>query len=321
MPYPALLLDAHGTIRASNSIAPSLPRQLLDALEDDHPLRAALRRVLEEERTTRFAELRLPGLPPGEAFVTPAPDGLALLSLPASASTMLGGETFTELSAQMAAMLAHEIRNPLLSIRGAAQLLAGNVGAEDAPLTSLIIHDVARIDQLIATLDPLSVTPPKAMQPLNIHEVLEHARLAAVAAFGPHIHYQQQYDPSLPPVQAHRDALVQAVTNLIKNAVEALEMVEEPRITLTTRYTLGETRRNAHGLPLPIAISIADNGRGVPPRLEERLFAPFVTTKVHGKGLGLSIVARMIEEHGGLIVHDRPSEGGARFTLYLPAAA
>lgn len=320
LPYPALLVGPDHSILAANALSPAMPRKLGDTLESGHPLRVAIDRLFAEERPTRLPGLRLPGMAPCDAHITAAPEGAALVLL-ATGSQLGASEMFTDLSAELAATLAHEIRNPLLSIRGAAQLLAGSVGADDTPLTTLIIQEVARIDQLIATMDPLSVTPPAAIAAINIHEALEHARLAAIAAFGPTITYQQQYDPSLPPIAANHDALVQALTNLLKNAAEAVETVETPRITLTTRYTLGETRRNAQGKPLPIAVSIADNGAGVPPRLEERLFAPFVTTKVQGKGLGLSIVARILEEHGGLVAHDRPKEGGARFTLYLPAAA
>lgn len=316
IPYPALLLGADGSILAANSIAPALPRKLAEALPPEHPLLQALARVLVDGRAARLVQLELPSLPLLHGFLTVAPEGLALLVLPPESTST----SYTEFSAELAAMLAHEIRNPLLSIRGAAQLLAGTVGPDDAALTTLIINEVARIDQLIATMDPLSVTPPKVLTPLNIHEALDHARMAAKAAF-PNVYYQQHYDPSLPLIAANHDALVQALTNLLKNAAEATELVPEPTITLTTRYLLGEARRHAHGKVLPIAISIADNGPGVPARLEERLFAPFVTTKVHGKGLGLSIVARIVEEHGGLVAHDRPKEGGARFTLYLPAAA
>lgn len=322
LPFPALLVGPDFTVLASNSLTPSLPKKLSDALPVGHALAQALARLFAEERTTRLTDLRIAALPSCNAYVTAAPGGAALVVLEITQDSQLGvAETYTELSAELAAMLAHEIRNPLLSIRGAAQLLSGSVGVEDAPLTTLIINEVARIDQLISTMDPLSVTPPKAIGPINIHEALEHARMAAVAAFGPNISYQQQYDPSLPPIAANHDALVQALANLLKNAAEAVENAAEPSITLTTRYTLGETRRNATGTPLPIAVSVADNGLGVPARLEERLFAPFVTTKVNGKGLGLSIVARIVEEHGGLVAHDRPKEGGARFTLYLPAAA
>ena len=322
LPFPALLVGPDLTLLAANSLSPSLPKKLHDALPVGHPLALALTRFFKEERATRLTGIQIAALPPCNGYVTPAPGGTALVVLEVTQESQLGvAETYTELSAELAAMLAHEIRNPLLSIRGAAQLLSGSVGAEDAPLTTLIINEVARIDQLISTMDPLSVTPPQSISSINIHEALEHARMASVAAFGPGIRYQQHYDPSLPPIAANHDALVQALANLLKNAAEAVELEAEPRITLTTRYTLGETRRNAHGTPLPIAVSVADNGKGVPVRLEERLFAPFVTTKVNGKGLGLSIVARIVEEHGGLVAHDRPKEGGARFTLYLPAAA
>jgi two-component system nitrogen regulation sensor histidine kinase GlnL len=315
LPYPAFLVGDDFTIRSRNSLATRIPRQ---PLQEEHPLYGAVSRLFLHERTTKLSALQLSNFPPCDGYVTLAPNGEALvvLELPQQAEAQ-PSETFTELSSTMAAMLAHEIRNPLLSIRGAAQLLASEVKPEDAALTTLIINEVARIDQLIATMDPLSVAPPQQRHALNIHEVLEQAQQAIAAAF-PTVQFVKQYDPSLPSVPAQQEPLMQALTNLLKNAAEAASEGAEAKITLTTRYVVGDVRRNEAGETLPIAVSIADNGRGVPPRLEERLFAPFTTTKPHGKGLGLAIVARIIEQHGGQVAHDRPSEGGARFTIYLP---
>jgi two-component system nitrogen regulation sensor histidine kinase GlnL len=218
-------------------------------------------------------------------------------------------------------MLAHEIRNPLLSIKGAAQLLGSTASADDAPLATLIVNEVARIDQLITTLDPLAEAPKKMTEPLNVHELLGHAQMAVKAALPQPVAFDILYDPSLPEVTGNRDQLVQALVNLMKNAAEAAELVAMPKITLNTRYVLGDARRNAAGVRLPIAIAVTDNGRGVPPAFVPNLFAPFATTKTSGRGLGLAITARIAEEHGGVVIHDVPEQGGARFTLYLPIAA
>jgi two-component system nitrogen regulation sensor histidine kinase GlnL len=273
---------------------------------------------------------------------------------------------WTSVSADMAASLAHEIRNPLLSIKGAAQLLTQSVGADDVPLAELIVAEVARIEQLVATLDPLTPNPPQVMQSLNIHEVTEYVRLAA-QSFAPEVKFITDYDPSLPLVLGVRESLIQALLNLMKNAAEAIcSVVPSPsRLgarendvassfslvqglgrgasdsalseappskpspargegftpTITTRFMVGERMQRADGGKLPIAVSIADNGLGVAEAIIPRLFTPFTTDKAHGKGLGLAIVAKIIEEHAGLIAHDRPANGGARFTMYLPSAS
>ena len=227
---------------------------------------------------------------------------------------------WTSVSADMAASLAHEIRNPLLSIKGAAQLLAQSVGADDVPLAELIVAEVARIEQLVATLDPLTPNPQQVMQSLNIHEITEYVRLAA-ASFAPEVKILTDYDPSLPPVLGVRESLIQALLNLMKNATEAVRGRAEPTITITTRFMVGERMQRAGGGKLPIAVSIADNGAGVAEVIIPRLFTPFTTDKAQGKGLGLAIVAKIIEEHAGLIAQDRPNHGGARFTIYLPAAS
>ena len=257
-------------------------------------------------------------------------------------------------SASMAASLAHEIRNPLLSIKGAAQLLEGAVGAEDKTLAQLIITEANRIEQLVATLDPLTPDPSHVAESLNIHEVTEYVRLAA-RSFADGVTIATDYDPSLPPVRGVRAPLIQALMNLVKNAVEAvgtsagagaplpagevgfaqtplkrlaanpgegaLERTHgrpHPTITLTTRYLAGERMMRPDGAKLTIQVSVTDNGPGVAAEVVPRLFTPFSGTKEGGKGLGLAITAKIIEEHGGLIAYDAPDAGGARFSIYLP---
>ncbi len=227
-------------------------------------------------------------------------------------------------SASMAAALAHEIRNPLLAIKGAAQLLEQVVTGEDTALAQLIIAETRRIEQLVATMDPLTPSPAQAMEPLNIHEITEYVRLAA-SSFAPGVTLRTQYDPSLPPIRGHREALIQALMNLVKNAVEAVAPHpsdrrggDNPTITLSTRYLAGERMQRPDGGKLNIQVSVTDNGSGVVASVVPRLFTPFSSNKPEGKGLGLAIVAKIIEDHGGLIAYDAPPEGGARFSVYLP---
>lgn len=227
---------------------------------------------------------------------------------------------WTSVSASLAAALAHEIRNPLLAIKGAAQLLEQVVGTEDQSLAQLIIAETTRIEQLVATMDPLTPNPAQVSEPLNIHEITEYVRLAA-RSFAPNIPIIAHYDPSLPPIRGVREALIQALMNLVKNAVEALAETTQPSITLTTRYLAGERMQRADGTRLNIQVSITDNGTGVAEAVVPRLFTPFSSNKAHGKGLGLAIVAKIIEEHGGLVAYTAPTAGGARFSMYLPVAA
>lgn len=316
LPLAAFTVTADFTVQDANSAAQPLALRTSSQLQA--VLGDAVQRAITEQRVTKFSAEEIPALfaPTRQLWVSPLGE-LALIMIDTAAPT----NDYTSISATMAAMLAHEIRNPLLSIKGAAQLLGSTAHEDDAPLVQLIVNEVARIDQLIATLDPLAEAPKRRMEPLNVHELLAHAQMAVNAALPQPVAFETHYDPSLPEVSGNRDQLVQALVNLMKNAAEAAELVAIPKITLSTRYAVGDARRNSHGTRLPIAISIADNGRGVPPAFVPNLFAPFATTKTSGRGLGLAITARIAEEHGGLTVHDVPEHGGARFTLYLPIAA
>ncbi len=247
------------------------------------------------------------------------PKKYAINDSPAKAQPHFPAPEWTSLSASLAASLAHEIRNPLLAIKGAAQLLEQVVNKDDKTLAMLIITEAQRIEKLIATLDPLTPDPSQTMDALNIHEVTEYARRAA-SSFASEVAFSTHYDPSLPDIRGARDALIQALINLMKNAVEATGGIRAPHIILTTRYLLGEHMQRPDGGKLHLQVSVSDNGPGVAVDVVPRLFTPFNSTKPGGKGLGLAIVAKIVEEHGGLIAYDVPVEGGARFSIYLPLA-
>jgi two-component system nitrogen regulation sensor histidine kinase GlnL len=240
-------------------------------------------------------------------------------SKPSKAGHVFPAPEWTSLSASLAASLAHEIRNPLLSIKGAAQLLEHVVNDDDKALAILIITEAQRIEKLIATLDPLTPNPAQQTEELNIHEVTEYARLAA-SSFAGGVKLLTHYDPSLPPVRGVRESLIQALINLVKNAVEASHSAKEPRVIIATRYLFGEHMQRPDGAKLHLQVSVIDNGPGVAADVVPRLFTPFSSTKEGGTGLGLAIVAKIVEEHGGLIAYDVPAEGGARFSIYLPVA-
>ena len=222
-----------------------------------------------------------------------------------------------------AAMLAHEIKNPLSSIRGAAQLIAD--GADPADLTRLMIAEVDRIASLIDHMEDFTDTRPRAVEPLNIYPLLAHARDVALAGFARGIAIEERYDPSLPRALGNGDALLQVLLNLLKNAAHALGDRGERRITLATAYRHGITVGRGPGQPrvaLPIEICVIDTGPGAPEDIADHLFDPFVSSRPEGKGLGLALVDKLIRDMGGIIQYAREGNPHATvFRILLPRAA
>lgn len=204
----------------------------------------------------------------------------------------------------LASMLAHEIKNPLSGIRGAAQLLETAVTDEDRALTRLICDETDRIVSLVDRMEVFSDERPVDRQSINIHSVLDQVKAVAKAGFARNIRITENYDPSLPPVFANRDQLVQVFLNLVKNAAEAIGERSDGEIQLTTAYRPGirlSVAGSREKISLPLEFCVHDNGPGVPSDLLPHLFDPFITTKTNGSGLGLALVAKIIGGHGGIV--------------------
>jgi len=222
----------------------------------------------------------------------------------------------------MARLLAHEVKNPLSGIRGAAQLLEQNASEEDRTLTRLICDEADRIVALVDRMEAFSDKPQLTRQPVNIHQVLEHVRRVAENGFAKGMRIVELYDPSLPPVLGDRDQLIQVFLNLVKNAAEACPQ-EGGEIIMSTNYQhgirLAVPGGTSHRQHLPLVVQIQDNGAGIPKELRQNLFDPFVTTKSSGSGLGLSLVAKIVDDHGGIIEFDcQPKK--TIFRVMLPVA-
>jgi two-component system, NtrC family, nitrogen regulation sensor histidine kinase GlnL len=224
----------------------------------------------------------------------------------------------TRAAVRISAMLAHEIKNPLSGIRGAAQLLDGVEGDGARPLTKLIRDEVDRVAAMIDRMEGFTDNRPLDLRAENIHAIIDHARQVAASGFAQGHIIRDSYDPSLPPVLVHKDSLVQIILNLIKNAVEA----DSRTVTITTAYRQGVSLAGRDGKQrhaLPIELCVIDDGPGAPAELIENLFDPFVSTKASGRGLGLAMVDKIVRDMGGLIQYAREGTPPRTvFRLLLP---
>jgi two-component system, NtrC family, nitrogen regulation sensor histidine kinase GlnL len=342
LPAPVLVLDAENRFRYVNqaaeqffgiSAAQLAPLSLADLIPSDNPLLLLARQVRDNEATISDHDLTIESPRINKRGIavqgTPLPEepgSVLLVFQDASAARTLDRQLAFRHGARsvtgMAAILAHEVKNPLSGIRGAAQLLEANAAPEDRELTVLIRDEADRIRALVDRMESFG-QKPLVRSAVNIHRVLEHVRMLAQNGFAAHARFQELYDPSLPPVWGSRDQLVQVVLNLVKNAAEATVGQANAEIVLTTGFQHGvriAVPGSMQRVDLPLLVAVRDNGPGIADDIHPHLFDPFVTTKAAGTGLGLALVATIIGEHGGLVeVDSRP--GRTEFRLRLPVLA
>ncbi len=336
IPYPAFVFDPQNNILSCNSAAEAFgaasARQMQgkqlahfmgtgSAVEDTvvQARRSDGSVVLHDvdvfwgEKPPRVNNLHASSLSDGHVLLLLHPRGLAekmdrSLTHRSAARSVTG----------MAAMLAHEIRNPLAGINGAAQLLAMNAPTEDQELSQLIQDEIKRIGKLVDRVEQFGDLRPTSREPVNIHDVLDRAKRSAQAGFASHARFKEEYDPSLPEVSGDFDQLLQVFQNLLKNAAEAIPRVGGT-ISIKTAFRPG-VRLQVPGRQsesLPLQILVTDNGTGVPENLLNDIFDPFVSSKAAGTGLGLSLVSKIIADHGGVIECDS-TPGRTVFEILLP---
>ena len=337
LPAAIIVVDRDGLCRLLNAAAEDLlqigrktllGRRLSDVIPEDCPLFS----LIEQSRLSRSAvsdaEMLIDGprlhLEHVSVEVAPLddPNGSVAISMrDRSLEHRMARQGAAAEAAQsvrsMAGMLAHEIKNPLAGIRGAAQLLESKLSPADAALAALIREEADRIVGLVNGVEIFADDRAPVLSIVNVHEALDHVCKLARVSFARNATLKEYYDPSLPPLRGNRDLLIQIFLNLVKNAAEACDGGE---IVVTTSYQAGfriGERNKAHRQPRRIAVTISDNGPGVPEALLGNLFDPFVTGKPGGRGLGLPLVAKLVRAHDG-VIEFQSKPGATRFTVLLP---
>ncbi|MGR3617094.1 MAG: two-component system sensor histidine kinase NtrB [Paracoccaceae bacterium] len=338
LPIPAFLLDGDDRILDVNSAGEGFLNAsrktvtgvtIWDLLTMDTPISAALARA-----RTQGTPLFVNDIDIGTATRGPLHCAIQVSVLQGSEDAMLmlisprelagrmtrthNAKSAAQSAIGMAEMLAHEIKNPLAGITGAAQLLRMNANAEDAELTDLIVGESRRIVKLLEQVEQFGNLSAPDLRPVNLHDILDRARRSAQLGFGAHMQFDETYDPSLPMAFGDPDQLLQVVLNLLKNASEVADSKGGCiHIRSFFEQSFRLRRSDGSGVELPLQIEITDDGPGLPPAIKDDIFDPFVSGRENGTGLGLALVSKIISDHGGWIsVSSEP--GRTTFKLSLP---
>ena len=340
LPIPALLIGPGDLVHEVNPAGETflnissknlIGQPAFDRLAIDAPMEEALSRaranqspifindvaVTNGERAPVLCNLQIAPMNDNPSFVM-------LLINPRDIADRLGRSMSVKSAAKsaigMAEMLAHEIKNPLAGISGAAQLLSMGLSPDDRELTDLIVEETRRIVKLLEQVEQFGNVRPPERRPVNIHDALDRARKSAMVGFAAHMQIVEDYDPSLPNTYADPDQLMQVFLNLIKNAAEACKTTGST-IKLRTFYDLSLRLRRKSGGPsvLPLNVEIIDDGPGIPPEIAAEIFEPFVSGRENGTGLGLALVSKIISDHEGWIQVDSVP-GRTVFRVSLPVA-
>lgn len=322
LPVPAFLIDAWDNIADVNAAGEGflntsrkalLGQPVWDTLAIDAPIEEAFARARVQSTPLFVNDIDV-----GSGSRAPLQCGVQIAPMQGQEGVMLLMVTPRELAGRMtqthsaksaaasaigmAEMLAHEIKNPLAGITGAAQLLSMGLGPEDLELTDLIVSESRRIVKLLEQVEQFGNLTEPAFQPVNLHDVLDRARRSALLGFGAHMTITEQYDPSLPMAWGDADQLLQVVLNLLKNASEASDS-KGGNIHIRTFYehSFRLRRSDGTGKLLPLQIEITDDGPGLPDKIKDDIFDPFVSGRENGTGLGLALVSKIVSEHNGWI--------------------
>lgn len=340
LPIPALLIDAQDRVAEINTGAELFlnlsakgvrDTSLFERVMIDAPMEESFARVRANQSplTLNNVDIGTGEKPPVPCTVQLAPlvdhpAMILMLITPRDIADRLGRVNSVRSAAKsaigMAEMLAHEIKNPLAGITGAAQLLSMNLSPEDQELTDLIVAESRRIVKLLEQVEQFGNLRPPERRAVNIHDLLDRARKSALVGFAAHMQIVEEYDPSLPPTWADGDQLLQVFLNLLKNAAEAAGK-KSGTIRIHTFYepSLRLRRADGSGNALPLQVEIIDDGPGLPPGIASDIFEPFVSGRENGTGLGLALVSKIISDHDGWIAVDSVP-GRTVFRLSLPIA-
>ena len=340
LPIPAFLVGPTDRILDANPAAEDFLKSsvkslrgtpVFDRLMIDAPMDEAFGRVRANHSAlfVNDVDVATGDRSPGQCNIQIAPlvdqpGTILLLVSPREIADRLGRSHSVKSAAKsaigMAEMLAHEIKNPLAGISGAAQLISMNANAEDRELTDLIVEETRRIVKLLEQVEQFGNLRRPNLRAINIHDLLDRARKSAALGFATRMQITDDYDPSLPPTWADGDQMVQVFLNLLKNAAEACGK-SGGTIRIHTFYdmSLRLRRKDGTGNKLPLQIEITDDGPGIPPEIAADIFEPFVSGRENGTGLGLALVSKIISDHDGWIsVESVP--GRTTFRISLPVA-